>query len=72
MKESKLRQLIREETRKILNERPVADYQLESLEGLRVTNVNARGRNITIALSDGSTSKSLVIKGDPEFEIRRT
>jgi len=70
--ETKLRKIVREELQKLNERRPISASRLDdALSGLRISNVNAHGKNVTIVASDGRTSKALTIEGDPDFKIER-
>lgn len=63
----KLRQIIREEVKKIMSE-----SRLErAISGLRVSNVTERPNGVDIVVSDGRTSKVVSIKGNPEINIEQ-
>jgi galactitol-specific phosphotransferase system IIB component len=63
----RLRQIIREEVKKIMSE-----SRLErAISGLRVSNVTERPNGVDIVVSDGRTSKVVSIKGNPEINIEQ-
>jgi hypothetical protein len=67
MKESKLRQIIREEASKIISE-----GRLErSISGYRISNVTEREDGVDLVVSDGRTSKVISFRGNPEINIER-